>query len=213
MKLDLSPEVAAECLNACGITFLFAPLYHPAMKHAAAPRRELGIRTVFNLLGPLTNPAGVRRQVLGVFERRWVEPLARVLAALGVDHALVVSSLDGLDEISPSDSTQVCEVKNAEISLYHVQPEDLGEPRQPLASIRGGEANFNAELLAEVLAGTPHPASTAVSLNAGAALYVAGLAASLREGVAQARSALESRAARDKLGSWAAWTQSRASSP
>lgn len=210
VRLELTPEAAANCLQACGITFLFAPLYHPAMKHAAAPRRELGIRTVFNLLGPLTNPAGVKRQVLGVFDLLWVDPLAQVLAKLGAQHALVVSSHDGLDEISPAGLTRICEVKGSRIQSFDLAPEEMGEVRQPLDTLSGGDAAANASLLESILRGQPHPAATAVSLNAGAALYVAGVCASLKEGVACARDALQSGKPWNTLENWAAWTQSQA---
>lgn len=212
LKLDLSPEAAAACLNACGITFMFAPLYHPAMKHAAPTRRELGIRTVFNLLGPLTNPAGVTRQVLGVFDRRWVEPLAHVLSELGAEHALVLSSYDGLDEISPAGPTLVCEVKRSRTRTYVVSPEDSGERRQPLSTLAGGDAEANAAQLKTLLSGSPSPAGTAVALNAGAALYVAGVSPTLQEGTRLARNTLQSGAAWTTLESWAAWTKAHAAS-
>lgn len=209
VRLDLTSELASECLKTCGITFLFAPLYHPAMKHAAAPRRELGLRTVFNLMGPLTNPAGVRRQVLGVFDRSWVQPMARVLLRLGADHALVLASEDGLDEISPAAATWVSEVEDGRVRSYRVTPEELGVPVQPLAMLQGGDAKANAQTLQDILAGRPHGASSAVALNAGAALYVAGLAPSLLEGVLEAQSALASGTGWDKLQCWTAWTQAQ----
>jgi len=209
VKLDLTPVEAARCLKSCGITFLFAPLYHPAMKHAAAPRRELGLRTVFNLMGPLTNPAGVRRQVMGVFHQDWVEPVARVLARLEVEHALVVASHDGLDEISPAAPTRVCEVKGDSVRTYDVTPEELDVPRQSLESIRGGDAAANSEALRTILGGQPHAGAHAVALNAGAALYVAGLAPTMRDGVNDARDMLASGTAWSKLERWAAWTQAQ----
>jgi anthranilate phosphoribosyltransferase len=212
LNLDLSVDAAAACLGACGITFLFAPLYHPAMKYAAATRKELGIRTVFNLLGPLSNPAGVRRQVLGVFDRRWVEPLANVLSELGAKHSLVVSSYDGLDEISPFEPTLVCEVKGTRTRTYVVSPEELGETRQPLSSLKGGDAQANAVQLKSLLGGRDLPAGSAVALNAGAALYVAGLADSVKEGVVQARSALKSGSPWKTLETWVAWTRAQAAS-
>jgi anthranilate phosphoribosyltransferase len=207
VKLELTPDQAARSLARHGITFLFAPHYHPAMKHAAGPRREMGIRTVFNLLGPMTNPAGVKRQVLGVFDRRWTEPLARTLGELGAVHALVVCSHDGLDEISAAAPTQVSEGHHGQVKTYTVDPGALGcLPGSP-AAIRGGEAAENAARLEGILKGQDDPAATAIALNAGAALHVAGRADSIARGVADAGKTLASGAAWKKLTEWAAWTQ------
>jgi anthranilate phosphoribosyltransferase len=207
VHLALEPAAAAQCLAHQGITFLFAPLYHPAMKYAAVPRREMGIRTVFNLLGPITNPAGVLRQVLGVFDRKWVEPLATTLAELGSEHALVVASHDGLDEISPESPTQVTEVRDQKIRTYDVDPSSLGVRPQPLSSLDGGDVDTNAARLESILSGDDDPAAASIALNAGAALYVAGRAPTLEEGVAQAQESLASGAPWQKLLAWARYTR------
>jgi len=207
VELELSPAAAARCLAENSITFLFAPHYHPAMKHAAGPRRELGVRTVFNLLGPMTNPAGVKRQVLGVFDRKWVAPIAHTLCELGTEHALVVSSHDGLDEISPAAPTEVAEVKAGRVEMLTVDPRGLGFAPGRLGAIKGGEVAENALRLEAVLKGTDDPAATAVALNAGAALYVAGKADSLARGARLAAETLAAGAAWTKLTDWAAWTK------
>jgi anthranilate phosphoribosyltransferase len=210
VQLELTPDAAATCLEQEGITFLFAPLYHPAMKYAAGPRKEMGIRTVFNLLGPITNPAGVRRQVLGVFDRRWVEPLAATLAQLGAEHALVVASHDGLDEISPEAATQVAEVRDGSLQTYDIDPAALGVRPQPLASLDGGDVETNAARLEGILRGDADPAATSIALNAGAALYVAGRAPSFKAGVTQAHECLASGAPWQKLQGWAKSTRTLA---
>jgi anthranilate phosphoribosyltransferase len=207
VHLALEPAAAARCLAQQGITFLFAPLYHPAMKYAAVPRREMGIRTVFNLLGPITNPAGVRRQVLGVFDRTWVEPLATTLAELGAEHALVVASHDGLDEISPESPTQVTEVRDGTIRSYDIDPISLGVGPQPLSSLDGGDVDTNAAKLESILKGDDDPAATSIALNAGAALYVAGEAPTLEAGVARAQDSLASGEPWQKLQAWAQRTR------
>ena len=207
VKLDLQKEEAEACLRAHGITFLFAPIYHPAMKHVSIPRREMGLRTVFNLLGPMTNPAGVTRQVLGVFDRVWVTPLAQTLMELGSKHALVVSSYDGLDEISPADSTLVAEVKDGTVTTYDINPQDLGVEPASLDSIAGGDAAENATRLEGLLRGKADFASVAVALNAGAALYVAGISDTLAQGVSRASEILRTDAPWQKLQTWAQWSQ------
>ncbi len=207
VKLDLHKKDAESCLRANGITFLFAPIYHPAMKHASGPRREMGLRTVFNLLGPMTNPAAVTRQVLGVFDRTWVEPLAQTLMELGTRHALVVSSHDGLDEISPADSTFVAEVKNGAVTTYDISPQDLGVSPVSLEQIAGGDAAENAARLEGLFKGSADDAAVAIALNAGAALYVAGKSETLKEGVTQASEILRTDASWTKLKTWAEWTQ------
>jgi len=211
VRIDLTPESAALCLASHGITFLFAPRYHPAMKHAAGPRREMGIRTVFNLLGPMTNPAGVRRQVLGVFDRRWTEPLAQTLQALGSQHVLVVASHDGLDEISPAAPTQITELQQNEIRTYQVEPSEFDLNPQDLRSIAGGDADANAARLGAVLRGEADDAVTAIALNAGAALYVSGRSETLADGVIAARDILATDDAWQKLSAWANQTQELAS--
>jgi anthranilate phosphoribosyltransferase len=191
VNLEQSPEQAAQALASTGFAFLFAPLYHPAMKHAIGPRRELGVRTVFNVLGPLTNPAGARRQVLGVFDASLLRPMAEVLSRLGSQHVLVVHGADGTDEISACTSTQVCEMREGEFQEYDIEPAQFDLPRVAVDQLQVDSAQQSAELIQAALSGQPGPAATAIALNAGAGLYVAGRAPSLVEGVRQAREALE----------------------
>ena len=188
--VELGPEAASRCLERCGITFLFAPIYHPAVRHVAAARRELGFRTLFNLTGPLCNPAGARRQVIGVFAREWLEPVAETLRHLGSEHVLVVHGGDGSDEITPAAATSVAELKGGEIVSYEIEPEDFAIARCASSELAGGDAAENARLLREVLAGAGGPRSDATALNAGAAIHVSGIALSLAGGVARAREIL-----------------------
>ncbi|HYM59519.1 MAG TPA: anthranilate phosphoribosyltransferase [Thermoanaerobaculia bacterium] len=199
VHIDLEAPGMAEVLRRTGISFLFAPKLHPAMGAVVNVRRELGMRTVFNVLGPLTNPAFARRQVLGVYSDRLVEVLARVLLALGAVHALVVHSRDGLDEISVSAPTRVCEVLDGRIDSYEVTPEQLGLPDHPIESLRGGDASENAAIARSVLGGAPGAPLDVVLANAGAALYIAGIAPSIRDGVELAREAIASGRAAGKL--------------
>lgn len=199
VRIDLGPDAVATCVAEAGIGFMFAPRYHPAMRHAAPVRRELGIRTIFNLLGPLASPAGVRRYVLGVPSAALGPVMARALAELGVDHALVVHGMDGLDEVSPSDGTLVWEVRGEIIAETTLTPAGLGLASVPRSEIAGGDAATNARIAREVLAGTLGGARTAVLLNAGAACYVAGLAESIREGIAVATRSIDSGQARERL--------------
>jgi anthranilate phosphoribosyltransferase len=195
VKLDLSPDQIGACIDRVGVGFLFAPLHHGAMKHAIGPRREMGIRTLFNLLGPLTNPAGAPNQIMGVFSHDWVEPLAHVLRRLGARHVLVVHSEDGLDEISVGAPTLVAELKNKEVSIYSIAPEDFGLARHPLAALKVTSVAESLAKIREVLAGIAGPARDIVVLNAAAGLYTAGLAGSLGEGVEKAKAAIDNRAA------------------
>lgn len=199
VEIDLDSDGMTEILNNVGVAFLFAPRLHPAMAAVAGVRRELGIRTVFNVLGPLTNPAFVRRQVLGVFSERLVETVARVLAALGVEHALVVHSRDGLDEISVSAPTRVAEVRDGEVRSYEVTVDGLGLREHPLEAVLGGDARHNAGIAREVLHGGNGACRDIVLANAGAALYVAGKTRSLRDGVALAGESLATGRAAAKL--------------
>ena len=178
---------------------MFAPLHHSCMKYAIGPRKELGVRTLFNLLGPLTNPAGAQRQVLGVFDECWLHPLANVLQKLGSVHALVVHARDGLDEISIGSSTNVCELHNGEIREYVINPQELGIKAGELKSIQVENAMQSAEMIQTLLQGVAGPAADIVSLNAGAAIYVSGLCDSLEEGVRIAIEKLRSGAAKEKL--------------
>jgi anthranilate phosphoribosyltransferase len=199
VHIDLTAPQMAVVLRRAGIAFLFAPKLHPAMSAVASVRRELGVRTIFNVLGPLTNPAFARRQVLGVFSDRLVEVVARVLAALGVDHALVVHSRDGLDEISVSAPTHVCEVRDGEVRSYELGPEEIGLAVHPVELMAGGDAAQNASIARAVLDGETGPRHDIVVANAGAAIYVAGLAPSIAEGVARARESISSGRASSKL--------------
>ncbi|HYI07833.1 MAG TPA: anthranilate phosphoribosyltransferase [Thermoanaerobaculia bacterium] len=199
VNIDLDAPRMAAVLRQVGIAFLFAPKLHPAMSAVAGVRRELGVRTIFNVLGPLTNPAFARRQVLGVFAERLVETVARVLAALGADHALVVHSRDGLDEISVSASTLVCEVRDGEVRTYEVTPEELGLRTHSIEELAGGDARRNAEIARSILGGEEGARHDIVIANAGAALYVGGLAPSIRDGIALAHESLISGRAMVKL--------------
>jgi anthranilate phosphoribosyltransferase len=207
-RIDLPPEAVARCIRETGVGFMFAPVHHGAMKHAIGPRREMGVRTIFNLLGPLTNPAGAQRQVIGVFDAVWLEPLAQVLDRLGSRHVLIVHSDDGLDEISIGAATQLAELRDGRIRRLSIAPEQFGLARGELAALTAGTAQDSLRLIREVFAGQPGPARDIVALNAGAAIYVAGLADSLEEGLRQALLAVDSGGARAKLERFVAATRS-----
>jgi len=211
VPLDLSPEQLARCIADVGMGFMFAPNHHSAMRHAVGPRKELGIRTLFNILGPLTNPASVRRQVLGVFDASLCEPLAQVLKALGHIHALVVHADDGLDEISIATSTQVAELRDGTVSVYRINPEDVGIARQNLSGLTVDGAEASASLIRAALGGENSPAARKaadlIALNAGATIYVSGLAATLADGVAMAEDLLATGQAMEKLKSFVDYTQ------
>ena len=192
VKLDLLPERIAQCIETVGVGFLYAPAHHSAARHAAAPRRELGTRTLFNLLGPLTNPADAPNQLLGVFAQRWVEPLAKVLHTLGSKHVLVVHSYDGLDEISIAAPTWVAELQRGQIRSYSVRPEDFDMTPQSVDPLRVASVQESLALVRQALAGKPGAATDLVVLNAGAAIYAAGLSATLAAGVARARETVRS---------------------
>lgn len=199
VNLQLSPEQIAASVENIGIGFMFAPLHHSCMKHAIGPRKELGVRTLFNLLGPLTNPAGAKRQVLGVFDERWLQPLANVLQQLGSTHAMVVHAADGLDEISIACASNVCELRNGEITQYQITPQDLGVTGGELGSIQVNNAAESAAIIQALLHGEEGPSADIVRLNAGAAIYVAGKCDSLQQGVRLATQQLQSGAALEKL--------------
>lgn len=199
VRLGIAPEGVAACIERLGVGFLFAPAHHGAMRHAIGPRKELAIRTLFNVLGPLTNPAAAPNQVLGVFAREWVQPLAEALQKLGSRHVLVVHAEDGLDEISISAPTHVAELREGAIREYTLMPEDMGLKRTPLDTIRVDSVEASAAMIRSVLAAEPGPARDIVLLNAGAALYVSGRAASHAEGVAEAGRAIDSGAAAERL--------------
>jgi anthranilate phosphoribosyltransferase len=190
INLDIPPERVAGCIDDIGLGFLFAPAYHAATRFAAAPRQELGTRTLFNLLGPLTNPAGAPHQLLGVFAARWVEPMAKVLRKLGSKHVLVVHSEDGLDEFSIAAATNVAELHEGQVHTYIFKPESIGIQRQSLEDVRVASPEESAALIRAVFAGQPGAAADIVALNAGAALYAADVASSIAEGVEQARQVL-----------------------
>jgi anthranilate phosphoribosyltransferase len=183
VKLDLTPQQVATCIDQVGAGFLFAPQHHSAMRHAIGPRREMRIRTLFNLLGPLTNPAGAPNQVLGVFSAVWVEPLARVLQRLGSEHVLVVHAEDGLDEISIAAPTRVAELKDGEITVYTVSPEDFGMQRADMNALTVSDAGESLGMIKAVFDNQAGPALDIVKLNAGAAIYAAGLTTTLAAGV------------------------------
>ncbi len=199
IRLDLEPDQIAESIDSIGIGFMFAPMHHSAMKHAIGPRKELGVRTLFNLLGPLTNPAGAPNQVLGVFGSEWLEKLARVLQQLGSKHVLVVHSHDGMDEISISAPTDICELNNGTIKTYTVSPEEFGLPLQDITKLAVEGVNDSLHMMQGVLDNKPGPARDIVIMNAGAAIYTAGVAGSLVEGVALAKRSIEEGAAKSKL--------------
>ncbi len=211
INLNLSSHQVEQCIQELGIGFMFAPLHHSAMKHALAPRKEMGIRTMFNLLGPLTNPAGAANQLLGVFDQHWVEPLANVLKNLGSEHVMVVHSADGMDEISMADETAVCELNQGELTQYTITPEQFGMTRGSIDDITVNSAEQSLAMVQSVLADQPGAARDIVILNSGAAIYCAGLSKTLEEGVEKARQAISSGAANEKLEQLASLTQSFAS--
>lgn len=210
VKLDLTPEQVAQCIERVGVGFMFAPRHHGAMKHAIGPRREMGVRTIFNVLGPLTNPAGAPNQVLGVFSDAWVEPLARVLQRLGSDHVLVVHAEDGLDEISIGASTHIAELKDGEVRDYFVTPEEFGFARASLDTLRVESAEQSLATMRDVLANVAGPARDIVALNAGAAIYAAGLAADLEAGIQVASDVIADGSANAKLQALVAFSQNLA---
>lgn len=199
VRLDLTPQQVERCVREVGVGFMFAPGHHSAMKHAIGPRREMGVRTIFNVLGPLTNPAGVPNQVLGVFSSDLLEALAEVLQRLGSRHVMVVHSRDGLDEISIGDVTDVAELKDGRIRRFVIQPEDFGLKRVSLDAIRVEDAGQSLSIIRGVLEDQAGAARDIVVLNAGAAIYTAGIATSLKEGVAKADQAIASGEARNRL--------------
>ncbi len=199
VRIDIPHHRVKECIEVTGLGFMFAPAYHLAMKHAIGPRRDLGIRTIFNIIGPLTNPAGAKGQVLGVFDPALTEPLAGVLRNLDIDHALVVHGEDGLDEFTVTASTRVSELKAGEICTYSVAPEEFGLRRADIRDLLGGDPKENAEIIRRILRGEKGPKRDIVVLNSGAALYVGKAAGSIEEGVQLACNLIDSGRALDKL--------------
>lgn len=199
VNIELTAEQAERCLHETGIAFLFAPVYHASMKHAVMPRKEMGIRTVFNILGPMSNPALTRRQVIGVFNFEVAEKMVHVLKETGSEHVMVVHSNDGMDELAISSETVVNELQHGEITTYEITPEDLGLTRSDLSHIKGGTAEDNAEIMRRVFTGESGPLADITALNAGAGIYVSGKAESLKQGLDIARDLLRSGKAREKL--------------
>ena len=207
VKLSLSPEQVAKCISEVGAGFMFAPNHHPAMKNVVPIRKDLGVRTIFNILGPLTNPADAKRILMGVFHADLVGIQARVLQAMGMDHALVVYGRDGLDEISLEGPTLVGELKDGQVREYEIHPNDFGLNTAPTNSFKVADAAESKAIVLNVLNKTPGPASDIVCLNAGAVLYVADVAPSIASGIQMAQAAIASGAARQKLDQFVAATQ------
>jgi anthranilate phosphoribosyltransferase len=207
IRIDLEPAASEACLSEIGLCFLFAPTYHPAMKHVAAVRKQLGFRTVFNLLGPVCNPAGVKRQLIGVFSRQWAQPLAHVLQALGTEKAWVVHGADGLDELTTTDATDVVALYNGKMRTLRVAPEDFGLARAPLSNLKGGFPGENATAIDALLTGAPGPFRDITLLNSAAALVVADRTPDVHAGLALAAQAIDSGAAKEILARLAAATQ------
>ena len=199
VKIDLNADQVGICIRDAGIGFMFAPSHHPAMKNVGPTRVELGTRTIFNLLGPLSNPAGVKRQMVGVFSRHWIEPMAQVLKNLGSETVWVVHGSDGLDEITTAGPTSVAALENGKVRTFEISPEDAGLPRATPDALRGGDAEHNAKALLNVLKGKSGPFRDITVLNAAAALIVAGKAKDLKEGAALAAKAIDSGEAEGRL--------------
>lgn len=199
VKLDLNAEQVAKCINEVGVGFMFAPMHHSAMKHAIGPRKEMAVRTIFNVLGPLTNPAGAPNQLLGVFEDALVEPIAEVLNKLGSNHVMVVHSEDGMDEISIGAATNVSELKDGKVTSYQITPEQFGFTKTNISELAVSGAEESLAVIEKVLSNEAGPAKDIVKFNSGAAIYVAGLASSLEEGIKKAEEVIASGAAKAKL--------------
>jgi len=206
-RIDLGPEAVAECIDDVGFGFMFAPAHHPAMKHVAGVRKELAVRTIFNFLGPLTNPAGARRQLIGVSEPRFLDIVAGALRELGCDHALVVSSDDGLDELSVSGVTRMVELRDGTIEAHELTPEAVGLQRTPADAQAAGTPERNAGIARQVLAGEPGAERDLCVLNAAAAIYVGGAAESIERGVRRAKETIDSGAAAETLERFVARTK------
>ncbi|MDI3471578.1 MAG: Anthranilate phosphoribosyltransferase [Pseudolabrys sp.] len=199
VKIDLTPAQVGRCIHEAGIGFMFAPSHHPAMKNVGPTRVELGTRTIFNLLGPLSNPAGVKRQMIGTFSRHWVEPMAQVLKNLGSESIWVVHGSDGLDEITTTGPTTVASLENGKITTFEVKPEDVGLPRAGAGALKGGDGEANARTLLDVLKGKPSAYRDVSLLNAAAAMIVAGKAKTLQDGLGLAAKSVDSGEAEGRL--------------
>ncbi len=206
VNLDLSAEQVAQCIADIGVGFLFAPKHHSAMKHAIGPRKEMGVRTLFNLLGPLSNPANAPHQLIGVFDKKWLMPLAQVLQKLGSQHVLVVNAYDGLDELSIATHSHIAELKDGRVREYTVRPEEFGLTRSPLDSLAVETAEDSLDLIRRVFNNETGPARDIVALNAGAAIYAADLAENLASGVKKAQEMLEKGLARQKFEALIDWS-------
>jgi len=206
VNLDLTPDRVSVCIDKVGIGFLFAPKLHPAMKHAIGPRREMGVRTVFNILGPLTNPAGAQVQVLGVYDGALTEMMAQVLGSLGSRGAFVVHGHGGQDELSTTGPNKVSQLKDGRVKTYTLDPQELGLPRAQMAELKGGKAAENARITRSVLAGEKGPRRDVVLLNAAASLVAGGTAENFQEGIRQAIESIDSGAARAKLDAMVAYS-------
>jgi len=207
VNISITPDQMGECLREIGLAFLFAPSLHPAMKHAIGPRREIGIRTLFNILGPISNPASTRRGVLGVYNKDMVVIIAEALSNLGTKHLLVVHGDDGLDEITNTAATTIGEVRNGKVELYHVHPQDFDLPLRSIDELKGGEPEENADITRSILEGESGAKRDIVLLNAGAAIYAGGKAGSLAEGLLKAKESIDSGVAKAKLDALVAFTQ------
>jgi anthranilate phosphoribosyltransferase len=199
VKIELTPDAIGRCIEEAGIGFMFAPAHHPAMKNVGPTRVELGTRTIFNLLGPLSNPAGVRRQMVGVFSRQWVEPLAQVLKNLGSEAVWVVHGSDGLDEITSTGPTYVAALEKGAVHTFEITPEEVGLTRQKPEALRGGDADQNAKALVDVLKGAKNAFRDVAVINAAAGIVVAGHARDIKQGVEQAAKSIDSGAAKARL--------------
>jgi len=206
VNLDITAEHVKNCIEKIGVGFMFAQKHHGAMKHALGPRREMAVKTIFNLLGPLTNPARAKHQVLGVFDKKWVEPMAQVLKTLGSQHVLVVHAQDGLDEISIGSESYVAELNNGEITSYTIQPEDFGLQRENIEQLAVSDAKQSLAIINAIFAGETGPARDIVCLNAGAAIYAADLTSSLSEGIKLAQQHIDNGSAQQKLDEFIACT-------
>ncbi len=199
VNLDLSPRIIGQCVEEIGVGFMFAPAHHSAMKHAIGPRKELAVRTIFNVLGPLTNPAKAPNQVMGVYDKSLIEPIANVLKGLGSRHVMVVHSADGLDELSIADKTYVAELKEGVVTTYTIHPEELGFVLGDLNDIKADDAKDSLNIIKDAFSGKEGAARDIISLNAGAAIYVCGLTDSLMSGIERSRLTLSDGSAQQKL--------------
>jgi anthranilate phosphoribosyltransferase len=199
INIEIRPDHIQRCVQESGIGFLYAPLHHKAMRYAIGPRREIGVRTLFNIIGPLTNPAGAKRQLLGVFSEKLLEPMTRVLQTLGSKHVMVVHGEDGLDEITLTGTTKICELKEGKIRRLTVTPEEFGLKRVALKEIQGGNASMNADITIKVLKGKKGPSRDVVLMNAGAAIYIGSKSESMGDGIRLARESIDSGEALNRL--------------